>query len=859
MPSPQNAFLSWALRYLKLGWPVIPLKGKIPLTKNGSKDASLNETQIKAWWQQWPEANVGLATGVRFFAVDIDIKSGGEETWDMLKHQHGELPETIEQITGSGGKHILYRLPDFPVYNSAGKIGPGIDVRGKGGYIVASPSIHPETKRAYTWDGLAEIEDQKMAAAPPWLLIRISAEERKPGPALVKVPDKISEGGRNNTLFKTAARLRRLGFSPEELFGSIKLVNEKRCSPPLPDSELRTIAESAGRYTPDAKASLFTGKSSAVPQQVSEVVPEEMPLGAADVEAAIDDAIARNDLLGAMKLIPEIARLRPAAQVLIKTKLGLHFKKEFPSRDFDRALKDIAAGKQPPPPPPPDEDAETVGGASGPDLLGYPLTDSGNGERIVALYGNEIRYCVEMQKWLVWDGRRWAIDDRQVITQKAKHMARLLHAQAALLMDQSKVKAIEKHARQSESAAGIAAALKRAGTEKNIPISALELDQHEYLLNCLNGVVDLRSGKLLPHDREYLITKCCHVNYDPNAECKRFIKFLDWAMGQNPEAEMTERTVRMKAFLQRAFGYSLTADVSEKAAFIFWGERGNNGKTTLLTTFKEMLAEYSCQISIDTLMTTKSQDAAVRADLADLRGARFVTTSEVEREHKLSEGKLKYITAGMGQIKSCRKYENPIEFNATHKLFMDANHRPTVRGTDDAIWSRLKCVSFDVRIEKDDPEFDAKLQEKLTAEWPGILAWAVRGCVVWLKEGLGEPPEISQANINWREHDDPLKDFLEDCCEINMETKCQPDGLYVRASELSAAYEWWCKRSREKWGVGREQFGERLRSKGFEANRSRRVGEKQKQTRTWEGLCVKADILNAMRGEDKYRQTLLED
>ena len=158
--------LDWALRYVRLGWPVIPLKGKLPLTDNGSKDATLNEQQVRAWWAKWPNANIGLAAGHRFFVVDVDIKGGGEDTWDMLRERHAALPETVEAVTGTGGRHILYELPaEFPVSNSQGKIGPGIDVRGRGGYIVAAPSVHPETKRRYSWDGLREIEQQTIAPA----------------------------------------------------------------------------------------------------------------------------------------------------------------------------------------------------------------------------------------------------------------------------------------------------------------------------------------------------------------------------------------------------------------------------------------------------------------------------------------------------------------------------------------------------------------------------------------------------------------------------------------------------------------------------------------------------------------------
>lgn len=833
--------LEWALRYIKLGWPVIPLKGKLPLTENGSKDASLNETQIRAWWKRWPDANIGLATGHAFFAVDVDIRGGGEESWDMLLSQYVAFPRTPEQLTGTGGKHILFALPDFPVKNSQGKLAPGIDVRGVGGYIVACPSVHPETKRSYSWDGLEDIENQKIAAAPPWLLVRLQEAERlgRVTPEVAKIPDQIPEGGRNDTLFRAAAGFRRKGFSADEIYKTLSIINESRCHPPLPAAEIRTIADSAARYAPDARANVFRPGASAPP--AGEPLPEgEMPLGPADIEAAVDDAIANNDLLSAVKLAPYIAKLRPATQVLIKTKLRLHFKKEFPAQDFERALKDLAGGSGERAPgqviqmPPPTDGGPPKGPIS-PDLLGYPLTDSGNGERIVTLFGDDIRYCIEMKKWLVWDGQRWAVDERQMATQKAKQMARLLWTQGIGR------EAIEKWARKSESNAGITAALQRASTEKTMPISAVELDQPIYLLNCLNGVVDLRTGKLLPHDRGYLITKMCHVTYKPDAQCPRFLKFLHWAMGANPEAEMTQRSVSLISFLQRMFGYSLTGDVSEKCVFIFYGPKGNNGKTTMLTLFRRLLSEYAAQISIDTLMS-RTQDAALRADMADLRGARFAVTSEVNEGQKLSEAALKYITAGADSlIKACRKYENPMEFPATHKLIMDCNYRPNVRGADDAIWDRLKSINFNVRMEKDDPDLDKKLIEKLIAESEGILAWAVRGCVRWAEHGLGHPPEIGQATEEWREHDDPLKEFIEDSCDLGVEA-------WVRTAELTAAYAWWCKKNNEKYPLGRERFHERLMSKGLRKSRSRRDSDRA-QLRTWEGIQVNAEVSKQMLAE----------
>jgi P4 family phage/plasmid primase-like protien len=723
--------LDWAVRYIRLGWPVIPLWphdargaptvrepkgeliGKVALGKlvpHGSKDATLDENQVRAWWRQYPNANIGLATGHQFFAVDVDIKKDGDQTWGMLRSQHGGLQETIEAITGTGGRHILYALPDFPVQNSVSKLGPGLDVRGVGGYIVAAPSIHPETNRPYEWDGIADIERQTIAPAPSWLLRLIRQCEHRKGGKQADAGDPIPEGARNDRLFRIGSNLRRFGFSSEEILAALAVVNRDRCKPPLSADELRKIANSAARYTPNARTDLFAGRTSPAPDAPY----AELTITENDVELAAADAMERNDIQAALNLAPSLAKLGPAFRGLITAKFRVHFK-DFPASEF-KVASGGAKERQPPGPP---QGSTPLPPGSGPDIRFEPHTDSGNAERIRKMYGEDIRYCTQMQKWLVWDGRRWAIDEKGAVIQMAKRMCRRLYEQAT---GNSK---LEEWARKSESQGGLASALRIASSEEGIPISADELDQGHYLLNCLNGIVDLRTGQLLPHDRELLITKLCNVEYNSQAECSRFLKFLHWAMGDNPEAEQTTRTVNLVAFLQRAFGYALTADVSEKAAFVFYGSRGNNGKTTLLTCFRRLLGEYSAQISIDTLMTARFQDAALRADLADLRASRLVITSEVEKEHRLSEGKLKYITAGMGNIKSCRKYENPIEFLATHKLFMDCNHRPEVRGTDDAIWSRLKPVPFDIRMAENDPDMDKKLIDKLVAEGPGILAWAV--------------------------------------------------------------------------------------------------------------------------------------
>ena len=278
-----------------------------------------------------------------------------------------------------------------------------------------------------------------------------------------------------------------------------------------------------------------------------------------------------------------------------------------------------------------------------PDLLRYPHTDLGNAERLVAMFGHNIRYCPPMKKWLVWNGRQWKVDGDGGINRKAKATVREFGAQAADIGDKEEREKAEGFAKCSESAGSIRAMLECARYEQGISISTAELDTNPWLLNCPNGTVDLETGELREHRQEDLITKMCPIEYDFSAECPRFPKFLRRIFDDNEE---------VMSFIQRAFGYALTGVVSEKAVFCFLFY-GNNGKTTLLEVIRYVLGEYSGQLMIDSLIRRGAQQGANSnplADLSDLRGARLVTTSEAEEGAKLVEGQIKQLT-GMGQVK----------------------------------------------------------------------------------------------------------------------------------------------------------------------------------------------------------------
>jgi putative DNA primase/helicase len=255
--------------------------------------------------------------------------------------------------------------------------------------------------------------------------------------------------------------------------------------------------------------------------------------------------------------------------------------------------------------------------------------------------------------------------------------------------------------------------------------------------------------------------------------------------------------------LQRAWGYSVTAVTSEKINFLCLGPT-DTGKSTFLSLFRDLFQEYSTLILIDALMQ-RDEDNNSRADLADLRGVRFAVTSETEEGQRLREGKLKRITQGQGRIRSVRKYENPIEFDETHKLWIDANHKPIVRGTDDAIWNRLCPVPFNRPLANF--EIDRDLPRKLREEAEGIIAWTVEGSRLWRKEGLGKSPEIESARNVWRSEMDRLGAFRETCCIEGSEHSIQARPLY-------SAYREWCEKAGER-PITEVLFAIRMAESGF--------------------------------------------
>jgi putative DNA primase/helicase len=331
---------------------------------------------------------------------------------------------------------------------------------------------------------------------------------------------------------------------------------------------------------------------------------------------------------------------------------------------------------------------------------------------------------------------------------------------------------IASHAKKSESDHRINAMINLAQSEPGIPVELTELDANVWTLNCLNGTLDLKTGKLLPHNAEDLNTIIIPVTYDPKAECPAWLEFIRWATGDDDE---------LATYLQRGIGYSLTGDISEQIMFFLFG-LGMNGKSTLTMTIRTLLAGYGIRLDADDLMIKDRKSSGPKESLANLFNRRYVLGSEVRDGRRLDVGQLKDWTGGE-TVKADRKYEHQFEFMPTFKLWLYGNKKPTIADNSLAVWRRVKMIEFRQRIPDD--KIDKKLAEKLEAELPGILAWAVRGCLDWQQYGFNDAKAVRDATETYRHEQDPLRDFIDDKCSMEPCDK-------VLKSEIRKDYEAWC-------------------------------------------------------------------
>jgi putative DNA primase/helicase len=417
-------------------------------------------------------------------------------------------------------------------------------------------------------------------------------------------------------------------------------------------------------------------------------------------------------------------------------------------------------------------------------------TELANARRFVKLHGENVRYCHPWHKWFVWDGARWRLDDRGEVEQLAKAVPDGIFVAALSINNPGALKFAVKAA----SARSISAMLTLATSEWGIPVLPCDFNRHSMLLNVANGTLDLRTGRLRPPERKDLLTQLCPVKFHPESECRAWKEFLE---------RILDRRQPLLDYIKRLAGYWLTAQTTEQVLPILYGV-GANGKTTFLNGLLSMLGgDYAMQANRDLLVVRHGESHPT--ELAALFGKRLVVTTETDAGRRLAEGTVKQLT-GSDKIRARRMREDFWQFDPTHKLILATNHKPEVRGTDHAIWRRLRLIPFDVVIP--DAEQDKTLSARLELERPGILAWAVEGCLEWQGQGLGLPDEVKQATAAYRDEQDILAGFIQDECIASPSYKIQARCLYE-------AFQQWCDRTGEH-DPGRRKFGLSMTERGFE-------------------------------------------
>lgn len=369
-------------------------------------------------------------------------------------------------------------------------------------------------------------------------------------------------------------------------------------------------------------------------------------------------------------------------------------------------------------------------------------TDAGNAERFAQRFKAELIYVSKWKCWLHWNGTQWG-KINEGISEFAVKVAKAIIRELEGVNDVDKQKNIFKWAMSSQNAARLDAMVKLARAK--CIVEPDRLDNDPWVMNCRNGILDLKQGKLLPHDPQKLLAKLCDVEFNAEAKCPIWINFIK---------EITSGDQELIQFLQRMVGYCLTGETVEQAMFIFQGA-GLNGKSTFLETLKFVLGDYAVKAQADSFMKKKNE--RINNDIAGLAGVRLAIASEIAKGRNLDESLVKELTGG-DSITARKLYSENFTFKPQFKILLGLNDAPKIEGRDNGIWRRIKLIKIDHIVPKD--KIDKFLMEKLQKEASGILSWALKGCMDWQKDGLAEPEFVRAATQEYREESDPIELYL---------------------------------------------------------------------------------------------------
>jgi putative DNA primase/helicase len=425
--------------------------------------------------------------------------------------------------------------------------------------------------------------------------------------------------------------------------------------------------------------------------------------------------------------------------------------------------------------------------------------DVANAALFAQMHEGFLLYCADRRVWYAWDGKRFAENDLGEVMRCARATVGRRYEEALAETDDEQRKKRMTWALQSESR--LEKMVGYASSETRLEVKRFDetFDLDPYLLNCANGILDLRTGELQPHNPAARMTLLTRVPYDPEARCPKFTQWLLDTCGGS---------VSLKDYLIRFIGYCLSGLTNEQAFWMLFGQ-SKTGKSTFIKILRHLLDEYATTLPEAAVVVTYHGNP--EHALAQLANVRLATLVEIEKGKRYDEPKLKQIT-GQDWIGASKKYQNFFQFRSKAKLAIAVNQRPIVRETDDAFWNRCKPIPFLVVVppEKRVKDLDVKLIEE---EGPGILNLAASGFRELCAYGMNEPPEVKAATVEYRNQEDVVLQFIEEECEKAPEKK-------ETAAMLFNAFVHWKERNDIRATWTKIAFGKELERLGYRSKKS---------------------------------------
>lgn len=743
------------------------------LTCHGFYAGTRDLARIQLMLERHPHGLLAIRTGMASGIVVIDAESSRDnpneptgvevlDDWESwVTDKNGEtwtLPPTLRQRTGSGGIHLVYRLPPGMTVKSRGRVLPSVDVKAEGGYVAVPPGANRE------WLGdLNDVTDPSPQLLSWLQTARGSSRGRsplggrdgdRPGgydfDAFVR--DGCPAGQRDEFVNEFCFRLRKNGTPKELATEALRLAFEKMEQPP------------GNEYSWDD----CLMKVSRVWDTVEDDDPNAQRQQARTATATLE-----------------------------------------PEDDT------------PTPPPIPDEgrnenprvvarDVETTG--TGPDNP-HRVTDRANGIEIASFLKGKVIWAHGMG-WLIFDGKRWQADEQKIHRLLVGEFVDGLRQQATSgVFGPNESEILMNRANRLESTSGLHSAL--SWTEPLLARAVADLDANPWVLNCPNGTLDLKTGELRPHAAEDLLTRITPTPYDPDARDETWERVVHEAL---PSEDMLRLFVRFA-------GYTLTGDVREKKLLVIKGQT-DTGKSTVTEPLYRMLGDvgdggYATTWDADVVQAHSRVNRAEK--LSKARGARMILTSELEKGSRFAENFVKQFTGG-DTMDARELYRSSYSFRPTSKLWMATNYTPT--SADKALQNRLLLLPFTQVPKRKDPRVKKYLDEDERAH-KAILAWTVRACLNWQREGtLGSTPWLQAELDEYALDSDPILQFLHDECE-SVETWDESSAT----KEVFGRYEFWAPQNVRN-PLKPRAFDSALKEHGYVKNR----GPRGKGEMRWFGL-----------------------